>query len=96
MPAKMLDGWHKNDPMTSKKLPVEDEVSEYLGKLWAPSAIALQATMGDFTLVAFNYLLQIWEYICKGECSNMKQTMQFTMEDATFFHCNNDKLQQLP
>jgi len=56
--AKMLDGWHKNNPTTSKKLPVEVEVPGYLCKLdMALSAMALKAAMCDLTLIAFYYLL---------------------------------------
>ena len=56
--AKMLDGWHKNNPTTSKKLPVEVEVPGYLCKLdMALMAMALKAAVCDLTLIAFTYLL---------------------------------------
>jgi hypothetical protein len=64
---QMLDGWHKADPPTAKKLPVEAGVPEYLCRLGtSPSATPLEAAVGDLTTIAFYYLLRVGEYTCKS------------------------------
>jgi hypothetical protein len=93
----MLDGWRKQDPPTSKKLPVEADVPEYLCKMGAsPHATDLERAVGDLTVIAFYYLLRVGEYTCKGARNNTKQTVQFKMEDVTFFRMCQGRLQQLP
>lgn len=95
--AQMLDGWRKYDPPTSKKLPVEADVPEYLCKLGtAPHASALESAVGDLIVIAFYYLLRVGEYTCKGTRNSAKQTVQFKIEDVTFFKRYNGRLQQLP
>lgn len=92
----MLDGWRKHDPPTSKKLPVEADVPEYLCKLGSsPQATELERAVGDLTVIAFYYLLRVGEYTCKGARNNSKQTVQFKMEDVTFFRMRDGRLQQL-
>jgi hypothetical protein len=52
--AQVLDGWQKHDSPTSKKLPVEADVPEYLCRLGAsPHATALECAVGDVTVIAF-------------------------------------------
>jgi hypothetical protein len=86
---QMLDGWRKIDPPTLKTLPVEADVPEYLATLGAqPSASRLDQAIGDLTLIAFYYLLRIGEYTCKAKRNGSKQTVQFKMEDVTFFKRN--------
>ena len=82
----MLDGWRKEDPATTKKLPVEADVPEFLAERGRKSnATELEAAVGDSALMAFYYLLRVGEYTIKGRRSESKQTVQFKMEDATFF-----------
>ena len=59
----MLDGFRKADPPTTKLLPVEDGVPEYLVKLgMSPEARELNRAIGDLTMIAFYYMLHIGEY----------------------------------
>jgi hypothetical protein len=41
--------------------------------------------VGDLSLIAFYYLLRIGEYTVKGKRNNTKQTVQFKLEDVTFY-----------
>ncbi len=83
---QMLDGFHKADPPTTKQLPVEVDVPEFLVKLGLESeACELDRAIGDLTMVAFYYLLCIGEYTTKGARNNSKQTEEFKMEDIMFF-----------
>lgn len=87
----MLDGWRKTDPPPTKKLPVEADVPEYLCHVGqAKTATPLEAAVGDLALVAFYYLLRVGEYTSKGSRNSSKQTVQFKLEDITFF-CKDDK-----
>jgi hypothetical protein len=95
--AQTLDGWQKGDPPTAKKLPVKADVPEHLCKVGnLMGASPLEAAVGDLTLIAFYYLLRVGEYTCKGTRNSSKQTVQFKLEDVTFFHSHNGSLQQLP
>jgi hypothetical protein len=85
----MIEGYNKQDPPTKKMLPVEANVPELLvemgcGKSGSPHAQAI----GDLLLILFYYLLGIGEYIVKGKLNNTKQTVQFKLEDVTFFKKN--------
>ena len=83
------DGWRKEDPPTTKMLPVESDVPEALvasGLL--PGATELDRAVGDLTMVAFYYLLRVGEYTIKGTRNETKQTVQFKLEDITFFKKN--------
>jgi hypothetical protein len=56
-----------------KNLPVEADVPEYLNKCTLdPSASELNKTVGDLSLIAFYYLLQVGEYTVKGKKDNSK------------------------
>jgi hypothetical protein len=82
----MLDGFHKANPPTTKQLPVEADVPEFLVKLGLESdAHELNLAIGDLTMIAFYYLLRICEYATKGARNNSKQTEEFKMGDITFF-----------
>jgi hypothetical protein len=82
----MLDGFRKADPPTTKQLPVEADVPEYLVKLGRdPEARELDRAIGDLTMIAFYYLLRIGEYTTKGIRNNSKQTEEFKMGDIMFF-----------
>ena len=80
------DGWRKEDPPTSKMLPVESDVSEWLvAGGTRHGATELDRAVGDLAMVAFYYLLRVGEYTIKGTRNETKQTIQFKMEDVTFF-----------
>ena len=83
---QMLDGFRKADPPTTKQLPVEADVPEFLVQLGlSPEARELNLAIGDITMIAFYYLLCIGKYITKGTHNNSKQTEEFKMGDITFF-----------
>ncbi len=86
---QMYDGWRKEDPATTKQLPVEADVPELLADRgrWA-SATEQDRAVGDLILIAFYYLLRIGEYRIKGKCNETKQMVQFKREDITFFKKN--------
>jgi len=94
----MYDGWRKEDPPTKKMLPVEADVPEFLATLGrGPAATELDRAVGDMAIIAFYYLLRIGEYTIKGKRNETKQTVQFKMEDITFFRKNSQgKLRCLP
>ena len=83
---QMLDGFRKADPPTTKQLPVEADVPEFLVQLGlSPEARKLDRALGDLTMIAFYYLLHIGKYTTKGTRNNSKQTEEFKMGDITFF-----------
>ena len=83
---QMLDGFRKADPPTTKQLPVEADVPEFLVQLGlSPEARELDRAIGDLTMIAFYYLLRIGEYTTKGTHNNSKQTEEFKIGDITFF-----------
>ena len=96
--AQTLSGWRKEDPPIQKKMPVEADVPEFLaeaGRL--PEANELGRAVGDLSLIAFYFLLRVGEYTIKGTRDESKQTVQFRLQDVTFF--KKDKrgvLRQLP
>ncbi len=84
--AQTLDGWRKEDPPTTKQLPVEADVPELLAeKGRGRRASTVEWVVGDLTLIAFYYLLRIGEYTTKGKRNETKQTVQFKYKDITFF-----------
>ena len=86
---ELLDGYRIADPPTEKKLPIEADVPELLFKLgYGPSGTTLGKAIGDLTLIAFYYLLRVGEYTVKGTRNESKRTVQFKLEDVTFFHRN--------
>ena len=57
---QMLDGFRKADPPTTKQLPIEVDVPEYLVDLGQVSdARELDRAVGDLVMIAFYYLLRI-------------------------------------
>lgn len=85
----MLDGWRKADPPTTKMLPVEADVPEFLAGVGrGATATELDRVVGDLALIAFYYLLRVGEYTIKGARTETKQTVQFKKEDITFFKKN--------
>jgi hypothetical protein len=95
--TQILDGWKKEDPPTLKKLPVEVDIPEYIASLGnTVSSTELDRAVGDLSLIAFYYLLRVGEYTTKAKRANSKQTIQFKLEDITFFgHDRNGHLTQL-
>jgi hypothetical protein len=95
--AQMFAGWKKADPPTIKKLPIAVDIPELLSALGAsPGANELDKAIGDLALIAFYYLLRVGEYTIKGNRNTTKQTVQFRVEDVTFFRRdNNGHLRQL-
>ena len=96
--AQTLNGWAKEDPPTTKQLPVEADVPELLAERRCTGITTEpDRAIGDLTLIAFYYLLRIGEYTIKGTHNETKQTVQFKYEDITFFKKNLDsKLRCLP
>ncbi len=81
-----LDGWRHEDKQTSKKLPVESDVPEYLvNKSGHRLATALDQAVANLITIAFYYLLRIEEFTVKQSKNKTKHTVQFKMEDITFF-----------
>ena len=82
----MIDGFAKEDPPTRKMLPIEADVPELLVQMgYSKSRTAHTRAVGDLSLIAFYYLLRIGEYTVKGKRNNTKQTVQFKLEDVTFY-----------
>lgn len=90
---QMLDGMGKADPPTTKELPVEADVPEFLVQTaLAPGATECDKAVGDLAMIAFYYLLRIGEYTNKGEGvqdTNATQTQQFKLKDVAFFGTNS-------
>ena len=95
---QMYDGWRKHDPPTTKMLPVESDVPEWLVDRGRDrGATELDKAVGDLVMVAFYYLLRVGEYTVKGSRNETKQMVQFKLEDITFFRKNSaGKLRCLP
>ena len=90
----MLEGYAKDDPPTRKMLPIETDVPELLIEMgYSTAGTPHTQAVGDLTLIAFYYLLRIGEYTVKSKRNNTKQTVQFKLEDVTFF--KKTKLGQL-
>ena len=94
----MLDCYRNADPPTEKKLLIEADVPELLFEIgYGPNGTVLGKTVGDLTLIAFYYLLRVGEYTVKGSRNESKRTVQFKLEDITFFARNNQsQLRCLP
>ncbi len=77
------------DPPTEKKLPVEADVPELLFDMgYGPNGTTLGQAVGNLSLIAFYYLLRVGEYTVKGSRNESKRTVQFKLEDITFFGRN--------
>jgi len=89
--SQMLDVWRKHDPPPTKKLRVESDLSEFLchGGKSHTLASPLESAVWDLTVIAFYYLLHGGEYTTKGSRNSSKQTVQFKLEDVTFFRKDN-------
>jgi hypothetical protein len=88
--SQIYNGWRKEDPPTTKQLPVEADVPKLLATRGRNgNASELERAIGDLSLIAFYYLLRIGKYTIKGERKETKQTVQFEYEDVTFFKKNS-------
>jgi hypothetical protein len=86
---ELLDGYPLEDPPTEKKLPVEADVPELLFDLgYGTNGTTLGQVIGDLSLIAFYYLLHVGEYTIKSSRNESKRTVQFKLEDITFFGRN--------
>jgi hypothetical protein len=89
---QMLDGFRKADPPTTKQLPVEADVLEFLVQLGlSPEAHELDRAIGNLMMIAFYYLLCIGKYITKGTQNTSKQTEELKMGDIAFFAKDNQR-----
>ncbi len=85
----MIDGYTKSDPPMKKMLPVEADVPKLLVEMgYGKSGSGHSQAVGDLSLIAFYHLLHIGEYTVKGKRNESKQTVQFKLEDATFYKKN--------
>ena len=67
-------------------LPIKTDVPQLLVDLgYSKSGTAHTQAIGDLSLIAFYYLLRIGDYTVKGRRNNTKQTVQFKLEDVTFY-----------
>ncbi len=88
--AQMLSGFCNNDPPTIKKLPVEIDIPECIALCsLRPTATVRDQVTTDLILVAFYYLLRVGEYMMKSTQNNAKRTVQFRLQDVTFFTTDN-------
>ena len=88
--SQMLDGMRREDPPTMKKLPVEADVPHFLGDLSRTSAASpIDHAIGDLAIIAFYYLLRVGEYTTKNARNDTKRTVQFRVQDVTFFTSTN-------
>jgi hypothetical protein len=94
----MIEGYDKEDPPTRKMLPIEMDLPQLFVDLgYGQSGTAHTKAIGDLTLIAFYFLLRIGEYTVKGRRNNTKQTVQFKLEDVTFYKkTRSGKLRCLP
>ncbi len=68
--SQIFDGWRKEDPPTTKQLPIEANVPKLLVERGRDrSATPPDQAIRDLALIAFYYLLRIGEYTVKGNCN---------------------------
>ena len=80
------DEWKKEDPPTMKKLPIEADIPEHPVQMaMETDASKGQKAIANLTLIAFYYLPQEGEYVCRQRRDDEKQTVQFRIKDVTFF-----------
>lgn len=93
----MLDGWWKDDLPTLKQLQLEVDLPEFLvAARMSPGDLELVKAVGNWTLIAFYYLLQIGGHTIKVSQWETKQTTQFCRGGVTFFcKVNIGSLKQL-
>ncbi len=88
--AQIMTGWKHQDPPVMKKLPVAIDIPELLSSIGTTNNVnELDRAIGDLVLIAFYYLVRIGEYTTKGLRNSTKQTVQFCLQDVTFFQRDN-------
>ncbi len=55
---------------------------------YGQNGTTLGQAVGNLSLIAFYYLLRVGEYTVKGSRNESKRTVQFKLEDITFFGRN--------
>ena len=79
----MMSGFKKWDKPVEKKLPVEADVVELLCSLGQMDTASIRdAVAGDWTLIAFYYLLRVCEYTEKSVNGDSKQTVPFRIQSC--------------
>ena len=93
-----LDGYQKANPPTYKMLPVEADVPEYLACIGSASGSSeMPKAVGNHALITYYYILCMGGYTVKSACNSTKQTVQFKLEDVTFFKKDSaGQLRKLP
>ena len=93
----MMDGWIREDPPTMKKLPVESDVPELLvTRGQRPEATEKERAIGDWSLIAYYYLLRIGEYTGKELRASTKRTKQFKLADSGFYgRCKRGRIRRI-
>jgi hypothetical protein len=85
----MIGGYTKADPPTKRMLPVEANVPELMVKMgYEKEGLIKAQAVSDLALIAFYYLLRIGEYTVNRKQNKFKQTVQFKLEDVSFFKKN--------
>ncbi len=65
---EVLDRWKGHNPHSTKKLPVEANIPEFIATLSThEDATELHKAVGDMSLITFYYLLRIGEYTTKDK-----------------------------
>ena len=86
---QMLTGFGKDNPAVASKMPVEEDVPEFLSdRSRIIGSSELFKAVDDLALIGFYYLLRVGEYTVKRSRNKTKQTKQFKLEDCTFFKKN--------
>ena len=96
--ALMMAGLRKWDKPTTKKQAVGVDVVERLCKMGTQATSAVKdGVVGDWSLIAFYYLLRIGEYSEKDSRAETKQTTEFRARDVTLFEWDERKrMRQMP
>ena len=92
-----MSRWNKEDPPTTKKLPVADIPELFATMGTASDFTAKENRVCDLALIAFYYLPRVGKYAVTGTKESEKQTTQFRVNDVRFFRRNKlGQLRQLP
>ena len=96
--SQMLEGFGREDGPVKKKMPVEVDVPEFLVDCGMQSSATEKVkAVGDLSMIAFYYLLRVGEYTVKATRNHTKRTVQFRLQDVTFFGFDESgRLVQLP
>jgi hypothetical protein len=74
---EVLDGWRRHNPHTTKTLPVEADIPEYIATLSLHNKTTEQnKAVGNMALIGFYFLLRIGEYTTKDKRPESKHTVE--------------------